>query len=60
MADAAERVLEDATDDEKTVYRLRYVDGMNSRMASDTMYVSEATYYRILRGLIDKVEKELA
>lgn len=60
MSEAAERALEDAEDDEKKVYRLRYVDGMDARMASTAMYVSEATYYRILCRLIERVEKELA
>lgn len=60
MADAAERALNGATDDERMLYKLRYVDGMNFRMACDAMHVSEKKYYRILGGLIKKVEKEMA
>ena len=60
MIEAAERALEKATDEEKKAYRMRYVEGMNPRMASDAMHVSEKTYYRILGRLLVKVEKEMA
>lgn len=60
MAEAADRALEKATEDEKTVYKLRYVDGMSYVMASQEMHVSEKTFYRILTGLVKKVESEIA
>lgn len=60
MADAAERALEQATEDERRAYKLRYVEGMNYQMASEKMHMSERTFYRTLKRLFDRVEKEMA
>ena len=60
MAEAADRALAGANEEERMVYKLRYVDGMSYVVASQKMYVSERTFYRILSGLIKKVEKEIA
>lgn len=59
LAEAADGALEDATEDERKVYKLRYVEGMSSQMASEKLYMSERSYYRTLNRLIRRVEERL-
>lgn len=59
LADAADEALKEATEEERRIYKLRYVDGMNGKMASEKMYISERTYYRALNRLIRRVEEKL-
>lgn len=59
LAKAADEALKEASEEERQVYRLKYVDGMSSQMASQKMYMSERTYYRTLNRLIRRVEEKL-
>ena len=59
MARAAGRALERAKEEEKEVYRLEYVEGMNWQMASDVSHVGKSTYYRRREKLLREVAKEL-
>ena len=59
LAEAADRALKAATDDERQVYQAEFVEGMNSRRASERIHISMATYYRIRTKLIDRVADEV-
>lgn len=48
-----------ANEEEKKIFRLEFVEGMTSQMASEEMHISTATYYRRRQQLVRKVAKEL-
>ena len=51
--------METASEEEKRIFRLEFVEGMTGQMASEQMHVSTATYYRRRQQLVRKVAREL-
>ena len=59
MAAAVERALQAASDDEREVYRLEFVEGMSWQMACAAAHREKSMYYLIRGRLIRAVAREL-
>lgn len=59
LAEAADRALRKASEDERQVYQAEFVEGMDGKRISESCHVSLATYYRIRTRLIERVADEV-
>ena len=59
LAEAADRALREACEEERRIYRAEFVDGMDSKRASASCFMSVATYYRMRRKLLERVADEV-
>lgn len=57
--DAVDQALRAVGANERMIYQSEYVNGMNFRLASMDLHMSEATYYRYRGRLMRAVEDEL-
>ena len=59
LAEAADRALKEASEDEWRIYQAEFVQGMDGKRITESCHVSMATYYRIRAKLIDRVADEV-
>ena len=59
LAEAADRALKEASEDERRVYQAEFVEGMGGKMVSEKCYMSMAKYYRIRAKLIERVAEQV-
>lgn len=59
LAEAADRALKQASEEERRVYQAEFVEGMDGKMISASCHMSMATYYRLRTKLIERVADEV-
>jgi len=56
---AVERTLQRLTEDEKEIYREKYIKKKSNRRIMNDLYISRATFFRRRKNIVIKLGKEL-